>query len=229
VPVAPELRLKFIKANKIIALIVFLAADQSLATERVRIRIGEKLNPTQQRVVGAARQLLEEAEVSYVYGGKNLGTATDCIACNSCLESKQPSSSRRVSACPECARCSLDCSHFTQLVFDRAGINHAYLTSKDMIALSDARLQKDFGFSALPPDATKAVPGDLLVYKGHVVLLERRHGQGKGDIIHATGGRDIREPGQGIQRERWADLARFRGPLLRILRHGTLASAPTAP
>lgn len=219
----------FININKIIILAILLCSTQGLATERVRIRIGEKLNPVQQRVVGAARQLLNEAEVSYVYGGKNLGTATDCVACNSCLESKQPSPSRRVSACPACSRCSLDCSHFTQLVFDRAGIDHAYMTSKDMIALSDARLQKDFGFRALPPDATRAIPGDLLVYKGHVVLLERRHGQGKGDIIHATGGRDIREPGQGIQRERWADLARFRGPLLRILRHGTLAAAQTAP
>ena len=93
-----------------------------------------------------------------------------------------------------------------------------------MVILKQPRLQKDFGFSALPPDATIAIPGDLLVYKGHVVMLERRHGQGKGDIIHATGGRDIREPGQGIQRERWADLGRFRGPLLRILRHNALAA-----
>jgi cell wall-associated NlpC family hydrolase len=210
--------------NKILFLLVFLCSLPTMAAERVHIRIGERLSPAQKRLVSAARQLLDEAEVSYVYGGKSIGTATDCLACNACLEKRQPAPSARVAQCPECARCSLDCSHFTQLVFRRAGIDHPYLTSKDMVSLTQLRLQKDFGFSALPPDAMQALPGDLLVYKGHVVMLERRHGQGKGDIIHATGGREIREPGQGIQRERWADLGRFRGPLLRILRHHALAT-----
>ncbi|MND02254.1 hypothetical protein D3C83_215650 [compost metagenome] len=41
--------------------------------------------------------------------------------------------------------------------------------------------------------------------------------------MHATGGKDIRRPGEGIQRERFINLATFRGPLRRILRHAGLA------
>jgi cell wall-associated NlpC family hydrolase len=201
--------------------------------EKIRIRVGQRLSGKQKDLVLSARKLLAEASVSYVYGGGRLGTASDCAACNQCLESERPGSSRRLRACPECGRCSLDCSHFTQLVFERAGIQHPYLTSRDMVSLSGERLARDFGFTAMAPDPGSAIPGDLLVYKGHVVIVERRHTGGKGDVIHATGGRDIREPGQGIQRERWADLGHFRGPLLRILRHKSLVSssqvAPTTP
>jgi hypothetical protein len=76
----------------------------------------------------------------------------------------------------------------------------------------------------------------MLVYDGHVVILERIHpalkkGDGiRGDVIHATGGRDIKLPGQGIQRERFVEIAHLRGSLRRILRHEALASmAPFAP
>lgn len=191
--------------------------------------MGQKLPGVQGDLVRSARKLLDEASVSYVYGGGRLGTAADCQACNQCLEAERPASDRRLRECPECSRCSLDCSHFTQLVFARAGVHHPYLTSVDMAALPPDRLSRSFGFVALPADPAAAVPGDLLVYKGHVVMLERSHAGGKGDVIHATGGRDIKEPGQGIQRERWADLARFRGPLLRILRHRNLMASLQSP
>lgn len=189
-----------------------------------RIRVGTKLVGKQRDLVRAARKLLEEASVSYVYGGAKLGTATDCTACNQCLETEKPGADRRLRICPECQRCSLDCSHFTQLVFERAGVAHPYLTSNDMVGLSPERLARNFGFLTLPAEVKSAQPADLLVYKGHVVMVERRHEDGRGDVIHATGGRDIKAPGQGVQRERWADLAHFRGPLLRILRHKSLAS-----
>jgi hypothetical protein len=68
----------------------------------------------------------------------------------------------------------------------------------------------------------RALPGDLLVYEGHVVLLERRLPQGRGDIIHVTSGRDLKGPGLGLQRERNVPLSGFRGPLQRILRHKDL-------
>jgi hypothetical protein len=202
-----------------------LISPAARAAERIQIRLGQKLTGKQRDLILSARELLEQASVSYVYGGAKLGTVADCAACNQCLEERQPTADKRLQRCPECNRCSLDCSHFTQLIFERAGIDHPYLTSKDMVNLSGMRLERDFGFMALAPDATRALPGDLLVYKGHVVLLERTHAGGKGDIIHATGGRDIKEPGQGIQRERWADLGRFRGPLLRILRHKSLLAS----
>ena len=196
----------------------------SVGPETVRIRVGQKLVGKQRDLVHSARKLLEEATVSYVYGGAKLGTATDCATCNECLEGEHPAANRRLLVCPECSRCSLDCSHFTQIVFERAGMSHPYLTSKDMVALSPERLARDFGFLTLVGGANVAQPGDLLVYKGHVAMVERLRNNGMADVIHATGGRDIREPGQGIQRERWADLGHFRGPLLRILRHKSLTS-----
>lgn len=192
--------------------------------ERVRIKMGQKLTPRQRDIVNSARRLLNEAPVSYAYGGNRLGTQTDCAACNDCLALKSPKPANRFKECPVCSRCSLDCSHFTKLIFQRAGLDHPYMTTKDMLSLPSNRLNRDFGFFDLPPDPASAAPGDLLVYKGHVVMLERKQGNGRGDVIHATGGRDIKDPGQGIQRERWAELSRFRGPLLRILRHKALVS-----
>lgn len=192
--------------------------------KRIRIQMGQKLSPKQREIVQSAQQLLDEASVSYVYGGARLGTETDCSACNDCLNSNQPTPKERLKKCPVCSRCSLDCSHFTKLVFQRAGIEHPYMTTRDMVNLSPDQLRRKFGFLTVPVHSGAAIPGDLLVYKGHVVMLERKHGKDRGDVIHATGGKDIKEPGQGIQRERWADLLRFRGPLLRILRHQALVS-----
>jgi hypothetical protein len=118
------------------------------------------------------------------------------------------------------------------LVVREAGRPYPYLDTALMLGLSAAKLKSNYGLIDLDLDLERAAPGDLLVYDGHVVLLEKRHapvkGQAtyRGDIVHATGGKDIRAPGEGIQRERFIDLAHFRGPLRRILRHQSLASLP---
>lgn len=171
------------------------------------------------RVLSEANFLLEEYQVSYAYGGDRVGTVQECKQCNSCLDSKQPIPSQRFKQCPECYHCSLDCSHFTQLVFKGAGLNTPYLTTQTMLDLTSLQLLKRYKLIDLGRMSERALPGDLLVYRGHVVLLTAQHGKGRGDIIHATGGKDIKEPGQGIQRERFIPLDQFRGPLLRILRH----------
>src|SRR5690606_24414075 len=89
-------------------------------------------------VLKAAQELLESGEVSYVYGGSRIGEEGQCTACNTCLETKAPKPKRRLSECPECAACSLDCSHFTNLVYRHAGLNGPYLTTKAMISTSTA-------------------------------------------------------------------------------------------
>jgi hypothetical protein len=71
-------------------------------------------------------------------------------------------------------------------------------------------------------DLEKVVAGDMLVYRGHVVVVETVHEPGVADIIHATGGKDIKLAGQGIQRERYARVSNFRGELLRVIRHKKL-------
>jgi hypothetical protein len=59
----------------------------------------------------------------------------------------------------------------------------------------------------------------MLVYRGHVVIVEAVHDRDSADIIHATGGKDIKEPGQGIQRERFVRMSSFRGELQKVIRH----------
>ena len=195
--------------------IVFLASLIPVA------RGGERF---QEKIRLAGDDMLENLEVSYVYGGSKIGDSATCDDCNSCLEKKRPSPKLRFKECPACHHCSLDCSHFVQLVFERAGLGFPYLTSTQMLELMPETLAKKYKLRALEFHPDDIVVGDLLVYRGHVVIVERTHESGVADIIHATGGKDIKEPGQGIQRERFVRVANFRGPLLRVLRHEKLAS-----
>lgn len=188
------------------------------------------LSAKQDKIIEIAAKLLDQAQVSYVYGGSELGDGSACTACNTCLTTKMPKPSHRFAACPVCASCSLDCSHFTELVFRQAGVPYPYLDTRTMQSLQRGTLLSRYGLLDLGTDLLSAQVGDLLVYTGHVSLLEHLYpmvrGEAvRGDIIHATGGKDIRRPGEGIQRERFADLAHFRGPLKRILRHRQLASS----
>lgn len=180
----------------------------------------------QARIIYEADRALEQYEVSYAYGGAQLGAVKQCDECNRCLGARNPLPKQRLRECPSCNHCSLDCSHFTQLVFDNAGLKAPYIDTATMLALSPAQLRSRYYLIDKGSDAEAARPGDLLVYRGHVILLIAKRGAGRGDIIHATGGKDIREPGQGIQRERLVQLDPFRGPLLRVLRHQELEPVP---
>jgi hypothetical protein len=186
------------------------------------------LAKTPSEIMDTAESLLELAQISYVYGGSQLGDSDVCTQCNTCLEEKSPEPKRRLSACPVCSGCSLDCSHFIELVYRLAGAPYPYIDTKLMISLSADRLRRSYKLEDLGTEVALSQPGDMFVYDGHVVMLEKLHGLSKGvyrgDIIHATGGKDIRLPGQGIQRERYVELKQYRGQLRRILRHTNLFS-----
>jgi hypothetical protein len=182
-------------------------------------------------LVETADSWLEAAEVSYVYGGHTVGTKADCTACQTCLSDKQPTPKQRFSKCPACQKCSLDCSHFLQTVFTQVGLPFPYVDTKTMLALTAEDLKRRYGLVVISDGAGgigEAMPGDLLVYDGHVVMMERLRAkvaglpERRGDIVHATGGKDVKGPGEGIQRERFVELTNFRGPLRRILRHSAL-------
>ena len=179
----------------------------------------------QARILEAAGALLDSADVSYVYGGAQLGNQDACKECNVCLREKSPAPKERQAKCPACARCSMDCSHFVELVYDLAGLKTNYLTTIDMGGLSSKELAHRANLREVQGALKNAEVGDLLVYRGHVVILEALHGKGRGDVIHATSGKDNKGPGQGIQRERMADLAYFRGALVKVLRHKLLADS----
>jgi hypothetical protein len=186
------------------------------------------LAKTPLEIMDTAESLLELAQISYVYGGSQLGDSDVCAQCNTCLEEKSPEPKKRLSSCPVCSGCSLDCSHFIELVYRLAGAPYPYIDTKLMINLSSDRLRRNYKLEDLGTEVALSQPGDMFVYEGHVVMLEKLHGLSKGvyrgDIIHATGGKDIRLPGQGIQRERYVELKQYRGQLRRILRHVALFS-----
>ncbi len=183
------------------------------------------------KLVKVAGDILDEGMVSYVFGGSEPGDPQSCSECNVCLNSSQPKPKERLRQCPICAKCSLDCSHFTALVFRTAGLPYPYLDTKTMLSLSGEGLLRRYSLVDIGDDPSRSVPGDLLVYDGHVVMLERRHGKGccQGDVIHATGGKDIKGPGAGIQRERFIDISQFRGVLRRVLRHKEMVKADALP
>jgi hypothetical protein len=187
---------------------------------------GAGYGKTAEKLLATAAELLELAQISYVYGGSSMGDGDTCNQCNACLEAEKPAAKKRLVACPVCSGCSLDCSHFTELVYRLSGVPYPYLDTKLMIGLSAERLRKNYSLIDLGDRPEFARPGDLLVYDGHVVMLEKLAGTSKnivrGDIVHATGGRDIKLPGQGIQRERFVEIGHYRGMLRRILRHAAL-------
>ncbi len=199
-------------------LVLLALCSASIATAEAR-----------QKVLQEAANILEIANISYAYGGAKLGDAATCEDCTRCLEQQQPKPGERLTSCPTCHHCSLDCSHFVHLIYQRAGIRMGYLPTQEMLALSARQLLQRYGLIDLGTDVNAALAGDLLVYRGHVVMLETAKGGGYGDIIHATGGKDVRGPGMGIQRERRAPLAVFRGPLLRILRPKALVGGFRRP
>ncbi|MBC7661022.1 MAG: hypothetical protein H7249_15095 [Chitinophagaceae bacterium] len=179
--------------------------------------------PKRDQVLKKANDLLEHWSISYVYGGATLGDPRNCEACNQCLDQKKSTPNTRLTDCPVCTSCSLDCSHYTYEVFKQAGLGATYLTTSLMNTLPASELAGRYNLLDIGPVLARAMPGDLLVYEGHVVLLEKKYTDGRGDVIHVTSGRELRGPGNGIQRERRAEISRFHGPVLRILRHLDLA------
>lgn len=211
---------------------VFLGSSSTVAAgqEPKRIKLVPTMTVEQRSIIDTAGELLETANVSYAMGGAKVGSPESCDACNTCLATHAPKPKSRFAKCPICVTCSLDCSHFTQIVFARAGFPYPYLPTAEMLDLQGADLKDKYKLIDIPFTAGALINvGDLLVYRGHVVIVERVREGGRGDIVHATGGRDIKEPGQGIQRERHIRFSDFRGPLLRVLRHADLQLTQSPP
>ena len=204
-----------------ISIFLVLLCLHGKASEAKQGSTTSDITSRQQEILQMANNLMETLPISYVYGGSNVTSARECNLCTNCLLRKSPDSKNRLKKCPSCKNCSLDCSHFTQVVYKLAGLHTPYINTSLMLSIKPSLLLRKYNLATIP-NLSSSEPGDLLVYQGHVVILERRHPHFRGDIIHATGGKDIKLPGQGIQRERNVSLVSFRGPLERILRHSSL-------
>lgn len=195
--------------SKLLACLVFL----------LNLASAIKISPKAMQALHLASELLERGNISYTYGGHSIGDADFCEACISCIDAKRPKPKKRISSCPSCKKCSIDCSNFIHYVFNRSGLSMPYLTTHSMDSFTDSKLFRTFNLMSVRGGPEKVFPADLLVYRGHVVLVERVHGNGRGDVIHSTSGREVKGGGNGIQRARNVVFATFRGPILKVLRH----------
>lgn len=176
-----------------------------------------------EQVLQAAREYLERGEISYAFGGTDFDQEKNCEACDQCLLTWSPKPREVLEQCAMCQGCSLDCSHFIRASFEKAGYRFPYLTTRSMRMATLEELEA-YGLRDVGLERSRLEPGDLLVYPGHVVMLEAMQDAFRGDIIHATAGRALKGPGLGIQRERWVPIEYFHGPLVRVLRYRNWSS-----
>lgn len=177
--------------------------------------------PMRKKLVDSANLWLDQYAISYAWGGANIGAKSQCEACNSCLEKAGPNPKMQLEVCPVCKHCSLDCSHFISSVYQAADLAAPYLTTSMMRSFTKEKLVK-LQWLDLGRRAERALPGDILVYNGHVVLVESLQKPGVGSVIHVTSGREVKGPGEGIQRQTNVEFDGFRGRLERVLRHKQL-------
>lgn len=178
-------------------------------------------NAIRETIVSVMERYRDLSYVPYIWGGNSIGSESSCKECRACVSSKpRLKVERRSRACPSCRSCGIDCSHFANRVLRDAGLNYPYLDTKGMTRDSAPELRKKFNLVDMGHDPSVALPGDLLLYPKHVVLLlEPKEGGLTGDVLHVS--RAVKRKGMGgIEVVRDQDLSRFRGKLLRILRHG---------
>lgn len=204
--------------SKLIVCFYLLALNKFAFAQDPEIEIETDL---ESQILQEADKILNFTPTPYAKGGKSLETGK-CEQCSQCLLEKK-NTNNKLSCKKVCKSCGVDCSNFTRIVYNRAGLDYPYLSSSDMIHTSKRKLYLKFGLVDLGKRLDLARPGDILVYKGHVALLERIFPNNKGDIIHASNTRTFKRTGNGIHRRENVNLAKLRGPLIKILRHYKLA------
>lgn len=169
----------------------------------------------------------EMTYVPYVYGGSKIGAKASCSACRACVDSKPKLKvERRMKACPVCSECGIDCSHFANRVFGDAGLKFPYAATKELTRSSAAELKAKLSLVDIGNDPRDARAGDLILFNKHVVMVLASTGDGSGDILHVS--RSVKRHGMGgIEVVKGQKLAKFRGRILKILRHTRLHDGTT--
>ena len=157
--------------------------------------------------------------VPYIWGGGNIGKKDACQACRKCVQQKGVSLKNRLTRCSACQSCGIDCSHFVNMVYNQVGLDFPYASTAELRRLRPEDIAAQYNLLDMGKDIRVVQPGDLLVYRNHVVMAIAPRANGRGDFIHATRfGGGLKQIG-GIRLERDRKLLSFRGKLMRILRH----------
>ncbi len=194
--------------------------------------------PAVERLMAAASRLSQLTDVPYVFGGRNLASEQSlshkqrsggaCQECTACIQKNSlPANSTlgRYSKCAACRRCGIDCSGFVSRVFSEAGIKYGFADTSSLNVAGEGILQKQYGFSNMGRNLMLVQPGDLILGKGHVVLvLAVNKGLGTIDFIHASRGSKRTKVG-GIEIRRSQPMERLQLNVKKILRHMELMPA----
>ena len=178
------------------------------------------------KLVFQAELFSDLSYVPYIWGGDRIGSRSQCDRCSRCLQRYRGGVKTREKYCPSCQQCGIDCSHLTSMIYNSAGIPIPYGSTSELLRQSSRGLKKHYGLLDMGADASKALPGDLLLYRKHIVFLLDTDGRGNGSIVHSTA--VTKDRVGGIRYLENISLGPFRGGLKRILRHRKLARSPKA-
>jgi hypothetical protein len=130
------------------------------------------------------------------------------------------SSLARFNRCGDCRKCGVDCSNFVNLLFAEAGLRFKFATTRTLNSLGQDFLKDQLGFVNVGQDLEVARPGDLVIEKGHVVMVIAVDTKLRTiDYIHSSRGSRGRKPIGGIELRRGKSLDALQKKTLRILRH----------
>lgn len=178
--------------------------------------------PAIQRLMAAAQRLASKTNVPYVFGGNQIGSANQCQACSECVRKNHLSANStnlRHNKCSACRHCGIDCSNFVNRLFAEAGLRYRFADTRTLSGMQDGFLQEQYGFINMGADLLTARPGDLILEKGHIIMVvDIDTTLGTIDYIHASRG-SKRTPTGGIELRRGSSITKIQRDVVRILRH----------
>jgi hypothetical protein len=181
--------------------------------------------PPLERLMDVANSFSGKTLVPYVFGGGQLGSPKKCSECSDCIRRRRlpaNSSMDRFNQCSACRECGLDCSNFISHMFRQSGLKSKFATTATLSRENERVLWEKYAFINVGDDLLEARPGDLILKKGHVVMLLDIHpALGTIDFIHASRG-SKRTPVGGIELRRGFSIKKAQRETIRILRHKDL-------
>jgi cell wall-associated NlpC family hydrolase len=185
----------------------------------------EAPKPAVARLMEVAHKMAARTNVPYVFGGHAIGKSKVCQECTDCIRKNHLSANStrmRYNQCASCRHCGIDCSSFVNRIFAEAGLRYRFADTQTLRHTKDGFLEEQYGFVNVGSDLMKARPGDLLLEKGHIVMVvDVDLSAGTIDYIHASRG-SKRTPEGGIELRRGDSVVKLQKTLVRILRHREL-------